>query len=106
MYSQSRYVDGYRQDCSGFVAMSWHLPNSPNSYSLRSSRYTTVIPRSALQPGDALGKPGHIALFVGWAGPGRAIVREEYDYGHPATEHAWSANTTAKYTAYRYKGIQ
>jgi hypothetical protein len=40
------------------------------------------------------------------AGPGRAIVREEYDYGHPATEHAWSANTTAKYTAYRYKGIQ
>jgi SH3 domain-containing protein len=106
MYSQARYTDGYRQDCSGYVSLSWHLQGSPNSTALRSSRYTTIIPRSALQPGDALGHPGHIALFVRWAGGGRAVVREEYDYGHPATEHTWSANTVAKYTAYRYKNIR
>jgi uncharacterized protein YraI len=106
MYSQARYTDGYRQDCSGFVSMSWHLQGSPNSTSLRSSRYTTIIPRSQLAPGDILGHPGHVALFVRWAGGGAAVMREEYDYGHPAVERVWSAGKVNGYTAYRYKGIR
>lgn len=106
MYSQSRYTDGYRRDCSGYVSLSWHLKGSPSSSALRSSRYTSVIPKSDLQPGDALGRPGHIALFVRWAAPGRPVVREEYGYGHPAEERMWSARYAAANKAYRYHGIR
>jgi uncharacterized protein YraI len=106
MYSQSRYTDGYRQDCSGYVSFAWHLTSSPNSTALRSSRYTTPIPKSALQPGDMLGKPGHVALFVRWAGPGRPVVREEFDVGNPAVERTWSSGYAARFTAYRYRGIR
>jgi len=106
MYSQSRYTDGYRQDCSGYISLVWHLNGSPNSTSLRSSRYTRTIGRGELQPGDMLGHPGHVALFVGWASGGRAIVREEWDYGHPASERTWSASYTRQNTAYRYHNIR
>ena len=106
MYSQSRYTDGYRQDCSGYMSLVWHLRGSPNSTSLRSSKYTRIIKKSQLQPGDMLGHPGHVALFVRWAAPGRAVVREEFDVGHPAVERTWSAKYTSQNTAYRYTNIR
>ena len=106
MYSQSKYTDGKRQDCSGYISLVWNLAGSPNSKLLRSSAYTTVIPRGQLQPGDMLGHPGHVALFVRWAPGGRAVVREEWDYGHPAEERTWSARYTSQNTAYRYKHIR
>ncbi|MEA2186576.1 MAG: hypothetical protein QOK16_1587 [Solirubrobacteraceae bacterium] len=106
MYSQSRYTDGYRQDCSGYMSLVWHLKGSPNSPTLRSSKYTRIISKGELQPGDMLGHPGHVALFVRWAAPGRAVVREEYDDGHPASERTWSVKNTSQNTAYRYKNVR
>jgi hypothetical protein len=116
MYSQKRFtglwsanvptLDRYRQDCSGYVSLVWHLATSPGSSQLRSPRFTTKIPISALRPGDALGRPGHIALFVGWAGGGRALVREEYLPGQPARQRAWTASRIAHNDAYRYHRIR
>jgi hypothetical protein len=106
MYSQNASTDGYRRDCSGYVSLVWHLRGSPSSTVLRSSAYTSAIAKSVLQPGDALGRPGHIALFVGWASGGRPIVREEYDDGHPAEQRTWSTSYAATFTAYRYKNIR
>lgn len=63
-YSQRRHYRGYRRDCSGFVSMAWKLGRS---YSTRTiSSRAKRIPVRALQPGDAVLKPGHVSLFGGW----------------------------------------
>ncbi|MFJ7277077.1 hypothetical protein [Kitasatospora sp. NPDC098663] len=80
-YNQGAYatdVTGsktYRQDCSGFVSMAWHLNTSENTDSLDNRALTTRVALSDLQPGDALDndpgdgsiKPsGHVILFDHW----------------------------------------
>ncbi|WP_181773544.1 C40 family peptidase [Amycolatopsis pittospori] len=116
-YSQtSSYPDPqgvrYRQDCSGYVSMAWHLPKLPGGgdYSTATiPQVTDRIPRADLQPGDALwrrdGSVQHIALFVGWAGEGRPIVREEPDFGLYARETTWSASYANSFTPLRYRNI-
>jgi hypothetical protein len=96
-YSQSDYhqnqFGNYRQDCSGFVSMAWHLGTSRTTWTLHD--VSTPISPGDLQPGDALlldnDNEDHVALFVGWAGPNKPIVREEYDYGHVAEERTWES---------------
>ncbi|AUY48327.1 hypothetical protein [Streptomyces sp. CB01881] len=74
-YDQGGYYGGYREDCSGFVSMAWHLSSSENTDSLDSRSLTTRIPLSDLQPGDALDNDphdgnilgsGHVILFDHW----------------------------------------
>ena len=64
-YSQSRFHEGYRQDCSGFVSMAWKLERSYTSSTIADRG--TRIPFSKLKPGDAIVRPGrHVSLFGGW----------------------------------------
>jgi cell division septation protein DedD len=55
----------YREDCSGFVSMAWHLPTSMVTSTLPS--VSTKISTSQLQPGDALDYTAdHVILFGNW----------------------------------------
>ncbi|MFF7590940.1 hypothetical protein ACFZCK_25985 [Kitasatospora purpeofusca] len=80
-YNQGSYATdvtgtkSYRQDCSGFVSMAWHLSNSENTDSLDNRALTTRVALSDLKPGDALDNDpgdgsvkasGHIILFDHW----------------------------------------
>jgi hypothetical protein len=83
----------YRPDCSGFVSACWNIP-PPGS--VTSTIKFKRIGRKALKRGDALLCNGcyngihHIGLFWGYAKDGRAVIVEEYNYGHPVSMRAWS----------------
>lgn len=85
-YSQSRYHQGYRTDCSGFVSMAWELGTSFTTADfIDGSGDDTLLPSYAsLLPGDALvhrsGGQGHVVLFVGWSDHGHSsacVIEEE-----------------------------
>jgi hypothetical protein len=108
-YSQSDYhqnqFGSYRQDCSGFVSMAWHLGTSRTTWTLWD--VSTTISQDDLQAGDALLKDAdgtdHVALFLRWAGTGSPVVREEYDYGQVAEERTWES--LRGFTPVRYNNI-
>ncbi len=55
----------YREDCSGFVSMAWHLSSSLTTSTL--DQASSTISKSSLRPGDALLYAGqHTVLFIGW----------------------------------------
>jgi hypothetical protein len=59
----------YRTDCSGLIAMAWHLNNSPSSTEFLNGTgvaRTVLASHHDLKPGDALVKNGHIELFSHW----------------------------------------
>ncbi|WP_163509908.1 hypothetical protein [Fodinicola acaciae] len=111
-YSQSAWhanrFGSYRQDCSGYVSMAWHLSSSMTTATLPS--VMTTIAAADLRPGDALWRHDssvqHIALFIAWADAGHTqpIVREEYDYGHIAEQRTWT-NGLRGFTPKRYNRI-
>ncbi|WP_410630411.1 hypothetical protein [Amycolatopsis sp. cmx-4-83] len=110
MYSQSAYHTNqygtYRQDCSGFVSMAWNLSTSLTTATLPSRM--DAIGWADLRPGDALWRNGHIALFLAWndAAKTQPIVREEFDYGNPAVERAWTTQSYIRtFTPMRYRNI-
>lgn len=108
-YSQSvswtNQYGTYRQDCSGYVSMAWHLGFSRSTATLPAVMHS--IAKADLRPGDALWRQGHIALFIRWNDAARTspVVREEYDYGHNAVERTWSANYTNSFSPVRYNKI-
>lgn len=124
-YSQSSYWPvaaprtgpghSYRQDCSGFVSMAWDLPTSAvtGDFVSASSRYDTPLASwNQLAPGDLLGVPGHVVLFLGWstgdAGRHRYFdLASESTPGNPAAvardqdvQGYWRS-----YAPYRYKHV-
>lgn len=102
-YSQSRYHRGYRQDCSGFVSMSWSLGRS---YSTRTiSARARRIPISRLQPGDAVLQPGHVSIFGGWKNKRRReyYALEQTTWGSHAKRRVRVARGNAK--GLRRRGI-
>jgi hypothetical protein len=113
MYSQVHYHTNrygrYRQDCSGYVSMCWHLPTSYTTATIMQVAHR--IPWSQLLPGDALwrrvGHEGHIALFVGWADKAhtKPVVDEESRTGHPCGRHVWSHKYASGFTPIRYNHI-
>lgn len=102
-YSQSRYYRGYRQDCSGFVSMSWALGKSYTTRTI-SSRATRV-PISKLQPGDAVLQPGHVSIFAGWKNKSARTyyALEETTWGSHAKRRVRTARPSAK--GLRLRGI-
>jgi hypothetical protein len=80
-YSQIvlHWPDGYRADCSGYVAMCWAAPlnghwGGPNTVTLVTGGLMREINPNDLKPGDAVGRcgpgtdgdAGHIRLFTAW----------------------------------------
>lgn len=68
-YNQGAYWSdangNYREDCSGYVSMAWHLTSSLVTSTL--PNVSTQISFSSLKPGDALDYPSeHTFLFAGW----------------------------------------
>lgn len=70
-YSQARHKDGYRTDCSGFVAMAWDIPENVVTWNI--PLIAKRIGKNDLRPGDVLlnasgGAGGrHVVLFEKWA---------------------------------------
>ncbi|MFD0971791.1 hypothetical protein [Plantactinospora endophytica] len=111
-YSQERYHNGYRTDCSGYVSMAWNLPESLNTGNLDevSNRLSSY---NDLRPGDILmyhiDNPweGHVVIFAGWVGAvgGDFHIHEQTP---PHTKHrTWSAAGYSRslYKPYRYKNV-
>ncbi|MFD9223447.1 hypothetical protein ACFWDI_26355 [Streptomyces sp. NPDC060064] len=113
--------DVFRADCSGFVSLSWGVGNltvgssRPALTPLAGNSSTShEIDKADLLPGDALavyerlGSGAHIALFVRWQNEagGPAVVWEQAGGSAGPRKNVWSADTHAKYRAFRYTGIR
>lgn len=113
-YSQSKYhydvnhSKAYRQDCSGFVSMAWHLNNS---YTTAASggvvSFAHTISYSQLKPGDTLWHVGHMALFHNWANAAHTsmVVWEESMPGKPALASTWGSSYFHTYTPKAFNNI-
>jgi hypothetical protein len=75
-YDRSRYFEGFRRDCSGFVSMAWEISQNPSTaYFPPFVNGTYAVKLGSLDelaPGDAVNKTyrnpfGHVMLFAGWA---------------------------------------
>lgn len=105
----------YRQDCSGFVSMAWHLPSSSdNNY----GETTRTLPDVAteldgydqLQPGDMIDNESqHVVLFQGWADSDRTSLTV-MELAHSGTDartltYHLSYFSDGGYTPYRYDDV-
>lgn len=112
-YSQTSYYPGpggkktYRQDCSGFISMSWMLPTSATTWTL--GDYATVIKdRSGMRRGDALTWPHHHAvLFQKWANTSKTEmwILEEANPEQDMNYRKVARSSYAGYTALRRHNI-
>ncbi|MFD3560262.1 peptidoglycan-binding protein [Streptomyces sp. NPDC058686] len=115
-YSMAKFwSDGYRQDCSGFVSMAWHLGTNEWTGSL--DKFGTRITRDQLQPGDMLlfhnpadpQKGSHVVIFGGWTDYTHTYYIA-YEQAPPSarkqsTPYAYWSNST-RYVPYRYRGLK
>ncbi|WPF83355.1 hypothetical protein SANBI_001022 [Sanguibacter sp. 4.1] len=102
-------IDGrkYRQDCSGFVSMAWHLPTSASTRTL-STYGNRLSSLDQLQPGDMLLDAGtHSSLFVGWNNSSHtsATIWHESTPGVGTVAATWTRATMGKYVPYSYKKV-
>ena len=112
-YSQSNYwTDSngtYRQDCSGFVSMAWHLDASRTTYTLPDVA-TKLTSLDVLQPGDMINTNTssiqHTVIFKAWTSSSHttAIILEEAHSGTDArvSQYSRSYLTSNGFTPYRY----
>jgi hypothetical protein len=109
-YSQTRWYQGYRTDCSGFVSMAWQLGTSYTTSSFYAGTADNhVISYEKLLPGDALvrrnGSSGHIVLFLGWddAQKTRACVLEQ---ASTSEDMEFRVRTRSSLGSYGYRAIR
>ncbi|MBD0670204.1 hypothetical protein [Streptomyces sp. CBMA156] len=131
-YNQQGYATdpqgtNYREDCSGYVSMAWHLDKSlvvtdggpafTNADGSPNSAYDTAVGSfSNLQPGDAMAYPHqHVFLFAGWTNKaaGDFVYYADSNTNDP-THGPSKANIhdssiegwpTSGYVALRYKNV-
>jgi len=87
-YSQTDYYQGYRQDCSGYVAMGWIASQPGLSTYYYEGNYCYKISKSQMLEGDALLNPSHhVLMFHKWADSTQDTFWEyaEHDYGQVAS---------------------
>lgn len=122
-YSQStlHQPDGYRCDCSGYVAASAGIPASvgwggPNTVTLVTDGWIHEINPNDLKPGDFIGRcgagtagdAGHIRIFVSWDNQrlgdnGHAVYEQTGGSSGPHKRHY--ATWPSGYKAYRLNGV-
>jgi putative cell wall-binding protein len=110
-YSQSKYVDGYRTDCSGMVSMAWRLDHSYWTGTLAS--VCATLTKSQLRPGDMMLLPRtHALIFGGWTDASKTqyIAYEESSSHHGAvsrvTPYPYWGTSGLQYRPYRLRGIE
>ena len=111
-YSQASWapdVNGrnYRQDCSGFLSMAWHLSSSPSTSTLAAygNRLGSI---DDLQPGDMLLRAGdHVVLFVRWNNTARtsATIWHESKPGVGTVAATYTRAMLNGFVPYSYKNI-
>ncbi|MFK0192821.1 hypothetical protein [Kitasatospora sp. NPDC090308] len=118
-YSQVSYhTDGsgtlYRQDCSGFVSMAWHINTSGTNSGFTTNSAVNYSTRLAgldsLKPGDTLNNINtHMVLFVGWNDSGHtsATIYEEPNSDSTARSRVMTRSdmTSGGFLPYRYNNI-
>ncbi|MEO3811464.1 hypothetical protein ABGB17_20930 [Sphaerisporangium sp. B11E5] len=110
-YSQSKYHNGYRTDCSGYASMALGLKApGPNTVALASPSISSPIAMSALLPGDlvidAIGDSNsrHVVIFEQWANPGHTSYWAYEQRGGYGTDHrvlTYGLNAGSQFRAYR-----
>ncbi|MFC4587538.1 hypothetical protein [Sphaerisporangium corydalis] len=93
-YSQSKYHNGYRTDCSGYVSMALGLKApGPNTVALTSPGVSSPIAMSDLLPADividAIGNSDtrHVVIFEKWADAGHTSYWAYEQRGGYGTDH-------------------
>ncbi|MGW8377685.1 hypothetical protein [Streptomyces sp. ODS28] len=94
-YSQTaRWKDGYRQDCSGYVAMALGLKApGPNTVGLTDPAFTKPIALNDLKPGDLLidaagdNNTRHVVMFEKWDNPQHSSYTAYEQRGEHGTDH-------------------
>jgi hypothetical protein len=102
---------GYRQDCSGYVSMAWHL-STPGLSTVTLPDVSRVINKEDLRLGDAVmnggpgtaGAAGHVILFAGWS---NSVHTRFYAYEQtpPQTIYHDRAYPSSPYKPYRYNRV-
>lgn len=110
-YSQTDYHEGYRTDCSGFVAMTLGLPKpGPNTVGLTSSRLTKRIKMSELKKGDLVmdaqgtNTTRHVVIFEKWANSRHTsywAYEQRGRYGTDYRTRDYGLSSGSEYKAYR-----
>ncbi|MDH6120802.1 uncharacterized protein YaeQ [Kitasatospora sp. GAS204A] len=116
-YDQGSYSPGpggdfnYRRDCSGYVAMAWHLNANAWTGSLSDS-YSYAIDRSALRPGDIMDDySDHVFLFDQWLDANGGF--SYYTFGSTPVQHltanindaSLDGHPNSAYSARRYNNV-
>ncbi|TYB49694.1 hypothetical protein [Actinomadura chibensis] len=114
-YSQTNTYQGYRTDCSGYVAMTLGLAKpGPNTVGLTSSRYTERISMSELKKGDLVmdaqgtNTTRHVVIFEKWANDDHTSYWAYEQRGRYGTDHRtrdYGLNAGSEYKAYRPKNL-
>ncbi|MFG2016575.1 hypothetical protein [Actinomadura geliboluensis] len=114
-YSQTDYHNGYRTDCSGFVAMTLGLAKpGPNTVGLTSSRYTERIKMSELKKGDLVmdaegtNTTRHVVIFEKWANKAHTsywAYEQRGRYGTDYRTRDYGLDSGSEYKAYRPKKL-
>ncbi|TYK46872.1 hypothetical protein [Actinomadura decatromicini] len=114
-YSQTNSYQGYRTDCSGYVAMTLGLAKpGPNTVGLTSSRYTERITMSELKKGDLVmdaqgtNTTRHVVIFEKWANDDHTsywAYEQRGRYGTDYRTRDYGLNAGSEYKAYRPKNL-
>jgi hypothetical protein len=109
-YNQGATYGGYREDCSGFVSMTWEL-SKPGLTTRTLGSVSHRISKDDLAPGDVLlDAAEHVVLFAGWADGSKShyISMEETRPGEGTvkrtTPYPYWYNTAA-FIPYRYNNV-
>ncbi len=118
-YDDSKYFQGFRTDCSGFISMSWQYKSNPGTIAFPPFAKTTEYAFALggfddLAPGDAVNRitriknkkgnlVGHVMLFVGWASDDHQSMYliHEYSPGKPTAIVEATRGSLSDYIAIR-----
>ncbi|MET1071732.1 MAG: VCBS repeat-containing protein, partial [Umezawaea sp.] len=105
----------YRPDCSGLIAMAWHLPKKSDGWDLNTDDFHSYSGKSwlsslhDLQPGDAMLRDGHVELYEKWVDSSDhtrgSWVYSENDYGQKTNHNTDSWSEMNTYRGIRYDKI-
>ena len=105
-YSQAKYHETYRTDCSGYASMVWQTGFSWSTSTMHDISYP--IPASELKPGDVMLKAGsHVRMFYGWVDDAHTayVAYEQTTPNTKSSIKSLASDVADGYKPYRYSKI-